>query len=400
MSRAPPDARAAWAEATRLVRTAGGPEMAAAGPHPVAVNPPVQRGSTVVLPDARSLYTAPVTYGRQGLVTQEALCAALCELERASAVRVFPSGAAAVAAAILAVVSAGDEVLVGDAVYGPTRRFATSFLARFGVAARFIPPRATPADLAALFTPATRLVVLESPGSLTFEVEDIPGLAAACRQAGVLTLVDNTWAAGVLFKPLDHGVDLSMQALTKYAAGHADVFMGSVAVRDATLADKLDAFVHDTGVAVSPDDAYAVLRGLRTLPLRLERHGAAGLEVARWLQARPEVAQVLHPALPASPDHALWTRDFTGACGLFGVALQPSRPAAVHALLDALHLFGLGFSWGGFESLAVHCDPQLKRTARPAELPGSLLRLHVGLEAPVDLTDDLERGLAAWASAR
>ena len=400
MSRAAPGERDGWGEATRLIRTAGGPETDAAGPHPVAVNPPVQRGSTVVLPDARSLYTAPVTYGRQGLVTQEALCAALCELERATAVRVFPSGAAAVAAAILAVVSAGDEVLVADAVYGPTRRFATSFLARFGVHARFFPARTPPEELAALFTPATRLVVLESPGSLTFEVDDVPGIAAACRRAGVLTLLDNTWAAGVLFKPLDHGVDLSMQALTKYAAGHADVFMGSVAVGDDALAQALDGFIHDTGSAVSPDDAYTVLRGLRTLPLRLERHGEAGLEVARWLQARPEVARVLHPALPASPDHALWARDFTGACGLFGVALQPSPPAAVHALLDALQLFGLGFSWGGFESLAVHCDPQLRRTARAADLPGPLLRLHVGLEAPRDLIADLERGLAAWGSAR
>ncbi len=404
MSGAPPEARAAWAEATRLIRTAGGPEVAAAaaaaGPAaPVAVNPPVQRGSTVILPDARALYTAEVTYGRQGLATQDALCAGLAELERAEAVRVFPSGAAAVSAALLAVLAAGDEVLVSDSVYGPTRRFCTAFLGRFGVSARFIDPRISAEDLAALFTPATRAVMLESPGSLTFEVADTPALAAACRSAGVLSVMDNTWAAGVLFKPLDHGVDLSVQALTKYVAGHADVFMGSVAVRDASLAAKLDAVVHDMGWAVSPDDAYTVLRGLRTLALRMERHGAAGLEVARWLQGRSEVVEVLHPALPASPDHRLWRRDFSGACGLFGVVLQPSSADAVRALLDELQLFGLGFSWGGFESLAVNCDPQLKRTATPPRLAGPLLRLHVGLEAVGDLTADLDRGLAAWRAA-
>ena len=396
MSRAPAERRTGWAPATRLVRTAGGPETAAAGPHPVAVNPPLQRGSTVVLPDAASLYTAPVSYGRQGLVTQEALCAALCELEGAAAVRVFGSGAAAVSSALLAVLSAGDEVLLADSVYGPTRRFCTAFLGRFGVKARFYDPRLTPGEMAALFGPATRAVMLESPGSLTFEVQDAPGVAAACRAAGVLSIMDNTWAAGLLFRPLDHGVDLSVQALTKYVGGHADVFMGGVAVRDPALTAKLDAFIHDTGAAVSPDDAYAMLRGLRTLEVRMARHGAAGLEVARWLEAQPQVLRVLHPALPSSPDHALWRRDFTGACGLFGVVLQPGPPAATAALLDALELFGLGFSWGGFESLAVSCDAQLKRTARPLHLGGSLLRLHVGLEAPGDLIADLQRALAAW----
>ena len=340
-----------------------------------------------------------MSYGRQGLVTQEALCAALAELEHAEDVRVFSSGAAAVSAAILAVVSAGDEVLLADSVYGPTRRFATAFLGRFGVSARFYDPRTRPEALAALFTPATRAVVMESPGSLTFEVQDAPGIAAACRAAGVLSLIDNTWAAGLLFKPLDHGIDISIQALTKYVAGHADVFMGSVAVRDPALARKLDALIHDLGAAVSPDDAYTVLRGLRTLQVRLERHGAAGLEVARWLETRPQVARVLHPGLPSSPDHALWRRDFTGACGLFGLVLQPSPAGAANAFLDALQLFGLGFSWGGFESLAVSCDPQLKRTAARPDLPGPLIRLHVGLEDAGDLTLDLERGLAAFAAA-
>ena len=400
MSGASPEERARWREATRLIRTGAGPEMAAAAPHPVAVNPPLQRGSTVILPDAHALYAAEVSYGRQGLVTQGALCRALAELERAEAVRVFPSGAAAVSAALLAVLGAGDEVLVADSVYGPTRRFCTAFLGRFGVTARFYDPRASAAELLASFAPATRAIVLESPGSLTFEVQDAAAVAAACRSAGVLTLMDNTWAAGLLFKPLDHGIDLSIQALTKYVGGHADVFMGSVAVRDGALTAALDMVTHDMGWAVSPDDAYLMLRGLRTLEVRMRAHGAAGLEVARWLEGRPEVARVLHPALPSSPDHALWRRDFTGACGLFGVVLQPSPRAAVHAFLDALHLFGLGFSWGGFESLAVHCDPQLRRTASRPDLPGPLLRLHVGLEAVPDLLDDLDRGLAAWRGAK
>ncbi len=389
----------AWGEATRLVRVAAGPEVAARPDAPVAVNPPVQRGSTVILPDAASLYGAPVVYGRQGLLTHEALIEALAELEHAQTVRLFPSGAAAVSAALLAVLSAGDEVLVADHVYNPTRRFCATFMRRFGVAARFYDPRITPEALAALFTPATRAVLMESPGSLTFEVQDAPGIAAVARAAGIWTIMDNTWAAGLYFKPLDHGIDLSIQALTKYVGGHADVFMGSVAVRDPALAEKLDDVVHDMGWAVSADDAYLVLRGLRTLPVRLARHGAAGLEVAQRLEGWADTADVLHPALPASPDHARWRRDFTGACGLFGWVLTPRPPEAVRALLDALRLFGLGFSWGGFESLAVNCDPQLKRTASASRPTGPLLRLHVGLEEPDDLLADLAAGLEAAARA-
>ncbi len=395
MSGGPPDP--AWREATRLIRTAGGPETAART-HPVAVNPPVQRGSTVILPDAASLYTAPVTYGRQGLATQEALAGALRALERAEHVALFPSGAAAVTAALVAVLKAGDEVLCADGVYGPTRRLCDGVLTRYGVRTRYFPVRATADEVLALATEATRLVVMESPASLTFEMQDVRAVAAACRARGVLTAMDNTWGAGRVFKPLDAGVDLSIQSLTKYVGGHADAFMGSVAVRDAALARALDDLLHDMGWAVAPDDAYLMLRGLRTLDVRLRAHEAGGLHVARWLQARSEVAAVLHPALEGSPDHALWRRDYAGACGLFGLVLRPASTRAVNAFLDALRLFGLGFSWGGFESLAVSCDPQLRRTAAPGALAGPLLRLHVGLEDPDDLTADLERGFAAMTA--
>lgn len=381
-------------EATRLIKAGSGPASARES-WPVAVNPPVQRGSTVILPDAEALYAASLTYGRQGLATQQALQAGLCALEHAEATFLFPSGAAAVAAALLAITSAGDALLVADCNYGPTRRLCDKTLARFGVTTRYFQPRTSAADLMAMAGPNCRAILLESPGSLTFEVSDTPAIAAAARERGILTLIDNTWAAGLLFKPLDHGVDVSVQALTKYVAGHADVFMGSVAVRDARLAGIVEAQVHELGWAVSPDDAYQVLRGLRTLPVRLARHGESGLEVASWLEERPEVARVLHPALPSSPDHALWRRDFSGACGLFGVVLQPCSTKAVHAFLNRLTLFGLGFSWGGFESLAIHCDPQMKRTAERWRAEGPLIRLHVGLEEPVDLIADLDRALQA-----
>lgn len=384
-------------EATRLIKVGAGPESAGE-PWTVAVNPPVQRGSTVILPDAQALYAASLTYGRQGLATQQALQAGLCALEHAHAAFLFPSGAAAVAASLLAIVSAGDEVLVVDCNYGPTRRLCDKTLARFGVTTRYFPPRISPEDLMAMAGPNCRAILLESPGSLTFEVSDTPAIAKAARERGVVTMIDNTWAAGLLFRPLDHGVDISIQALTKYVAGHADVFMGSVAVRDARLAAVIEAQVHELGWAVSPDDAYQVLRGLRTLPVRLARHGESGLAIARWLEQRPEVARVLNPALPSSPDFPRWSRDFTGACGLFGVVLQPCSMAAVHAFLNRLKLFGLGFSWGGFESLAIHCDPQMKRTAEPWNGEGPLIRLHVGLEDPADLIDDLQLALSALHS--
>jgi cystathionine beta-lyase len=378
-------------DATRLIHS--GRDLRAL---PNTVGPPVVRGSTVLLPNAAALYdeNAP-TYGRGGLSTQEALKAALCDLERALAVRLFPSGLAALTGAMLAVLRAGDDVLVTDAIYKPTRRFCDRVLRRFGVGVRYYPPRTTPAELVAMATSATRLIVMESPGSLTLEMQDVPGIAALASARNILTLADNTWAAGLQFRPLEHGVSLSVQALTKYVGGHSDVFMGSVATRDQELVRALDNAVWDMGWSVSPDDAYQMLRGLRTLETRMHRHDASGREIAAWLRQRPEVAEVLHPALPGAPDHALWARDFTGAAGLFAVVLRSSTPGAAHAFLNALTLFRLGFSWGGFESLALDCDPQFSVRDDPPSFAGPLIRLNIGLEAPGDLIADLARGLEA-----
>ena len=364
------------------------------------VGPAIEKGSTVIMPNAAALYDeSKVTYGRAGLSVQETLAAALADLEGANCVRLFPTGLAAVTGAMLAVLHAGDDVLVTDSVYKPTRRFCERMLVRFGVTTRYYDPALSPDDLLALATPATRMIVLESPGSLSFEVQDAPGIAGLAKARGVLTLMDNTWAAGFWFKPLAHGVDLSVQALTKYVGGHSDVFMGSVATADASLGDALDRSIWDIGWSVSAEDAYQMLRGLRTLPTRLARHQESGLAVAAWLKARPEVAEVLYPALPGAPGHDLWARDYDGAAGVFSFVLQPCPIGAVHAFLDGLRVFRLGFSWGGFESLALNCDPQFGVRQYPPRLAGPAIRLSIGLEDPDDLIADLERGLPALNQA-
>lgn len=381
--------------ATRLIRAGRSPAKMVR-----TVGPPIQKGSTVLLATAKELYDEDQpTYGRGGLATQETLVDALCELEGATAARLFPSGLAAMTGAMMSVLKAGDEVLVTDAVYKPTRRFCDRVLRRFGVEVRFYSPRAAPDALIALAGAATRLIVLESPGSLTFEVQDTPAIAALARARNILTIMDNTWAAGLYFRPLDHGVDLSVQALTKYVGGHSDAFMGSAAARDPAIAEALDRSIWDFGWAVSAEDAYGMLRGLRTLPTRMARHQAGGLAVAAWLAEQPEVAEVLHPALPASPDHDLWRRDFTGAAGLFGLVLMPCPTRRVLAFLDALKLFGLGFSWGGFESLALECDPQFDVRVQSPALKGPLIRLNIGLEDPDDLIADLRQGLDTLRAA-
>ena len=379
-------------EETRLIRAGRPPGRALR-----TVAPPIQRGSTVLLPTAADLYDErQQTYGRQGLATQDALRDALSELEAGHTAQLYPSGIAALSGAMLAVLKAGDEVLAADCVYRPTRRFCDTVLKRFGVTTRYYPGDLDPTQLLAMTGPATRLIVMESPGSLTFEMQDVPAIAARAREKGILTLIDNTWGAGLLFKPLAHGVDLSVQSLTKYVGGHSDVFMGAAVTASEAIGRQLTAGIHEMGWSVSPDDAYQMLRGLRTLPTRMDRHGRNGLEVAHWLKAQPEVIRLLHPALPGSPGHDLWARDYSGACGLFGFILQPGPPKAVEALLDTLTLFGLGFSWGGFESLAIHCDPQLGRRQFPPNLEGPLVRLHVGLESPADLIADLRAGLDAF----
>lgn len=380
-------------EETRLIRKGSEPTNLAR-----VVNPPIQRGSTVLLPNAASLYDDDqITYGITGLSSPAALQRALAELEGSPDVTLYPSGLAAITGAMLAVLKAGDEILVVDSAYKPTRRFCDRVLTRFGVATTYYDPALTPEALMALASPKTRLILLEAPGSLTFEMQDVPAIAKAANDRGIITLIDNTWAAGLYFKPLAHGVTISVQALTKYVGGHSDCFMGSATTMDTVIGNQLGDAMWDIGWSVSPDDAYTMLRGLRTLSTRLARHQENGLAVARWLQDRPEVSRVLHPALPGDPGHALWKRDFTGACGLFGVVLKPCSQRAVHAFLDALELFGLGFSWGGYESLAIHCDPQLKNRATPVSLEGPLLRFHIGLENVDDLTADLDQAFEKLA---
>jgi cystathionine beta-lyase len=384
------------ADETRLIRAGASPKTLAK-----TVGPPIQKGSTVLLPDAAALYDdeAYVTYGRQGLSAHDALREALAVLEGAVGVALYPSGLGALTGALLAVLQTGDEVLVTDAIYKPTRRFCDHMLKRFGVTTRYFDPRTAPETLIAGASDKVRVILMESPGSLSFEMQDVAHVAALARDRKILTALDNTWGAALLYKPLDHGVDLSIQALTKYVAGHSDLFMGSVAARDPGLVRALNEGVVQMGWSVAPEDAYQVLRGLRTLPVRLARHGESGLAVARWLAVQPEVATVIHPALPGAPDHALWARDYTGACGLFGFVLKPGPPKAVEAFLDALTLFGLGFSWGGFESLAIHCDPQLKTRKLKRDYGGPLIRLHIGLEDPHDLMADLRGGLDVYADA-
>jgi cystathionine beta-lyase len=369
------------------------------GAKPVrTVGPPIQRGSTVLVDSAADLYDDGVlTYGRGGLPTHDALTSALADLEGAASVSLFPSGLAAMTAAMMAVLKAGDEVLVTDAIYKPTRRFCDNVLVRFGVQVRYHAAGLSASEVLDLAGPATRLIVMESPGSLTLEMQDVPGIARLAQARGILTLADNTWAAGRLFKPLAHGVDIAVQSLTKYVCGHSDVFMGSAATRDPAIGGALHNAVRDFGWSVSPDDAYQMLRGLRTLSARLDRHGASGLEVATWLAGHPAVAKVLHPALPGAPGHEIWARDYSGAAGLFSIVLRPASRDAVAAFLDALQLFGLGYSWGGFESLALNGDPQLRSRNHQTARGGPIIRLNIGLEAPQDLIADLDQALAVFA---
>lgn len=370
----------------------------AAGPLARTVGPPIQKGSTVLLPRAAALYDDEnfVTYGRSGLSAQTSLRQALAELEGAVDVALYPSGLAAISGALMAVLKAGDEILVVDTIYKPVRRFCDHVLKRFGVTVTYFDPGLSPDALVSGASDAVRLILLETPGSLSFEMLDAPRIAELARARGILTAADNTWGAGLLFRPLEHGIDISLQALTKYVCGHSDTFMGSAAARDSGLARKLADGITHMGWAVSGEDAYAMLRGLRTLPTRMARHQASALQVAAWLKDRPEVAAMYHPGLPGCSGHDLWRRDFSGACGLFSFTLKPAPQPAVDAFLDALRLFGLGFSWGGFESLAIWCDPQLQVRQFPRDYGGPMIRLHIGLEDPADLIADLSAGFKAY----
>jgi cystathionine beta-lyase len=365
------------------------------------VNPPVYHASTVLYPSAEDFvaHRARYQYGRRGTPTTEALEGALQELEgpQCAGVSLLPSGLAAISAALLAVVHAGDHILVTDSAYQPTRNFCEQVLKRLGVTTTYFDP-VIGAAIADLFQPNTRLVYLESPGSLTFEMQDTAVIAKAAHDKGALVVMDNTWATPLYFRPLEHGVDLVVQAGTKYIGGHSDVMLGTVSANSATV-EALKTSVRLNGLCEGPDDVYLGLRGLRTLAVRLDRHYENGVAVAKWLEARPEVLRMLHPALPSHPQHAIWKRDFTGACGLFSMVLKPVPQKAVYAFLDELELFGIGASWGGYESLAIPFDCRAIRTATKWEPGGPTVRFHIGLEDVGDLCADLERGFAAMAAA-
>jgi cystathionine beta-lyase len=330
----------------------------------------------------------PYIYGRRGTPTTRALEEAVCELEGGARTVLTPSGLSACTLAILAACGAGDHILVTDSCYGPTRHFCEKLAPRYGIEASFFDPLVG-AGIAAELRPNTRAVFVESPGSHTFEVQDVPAIAAEAHKRNVAVILDNTWATPLYFDAFAHGVDLSVQAGTKYLGGHADVNLGTITANEAHK-DRLCETVAHLGMTSNGDEAYLALRGLRTLAVRLKRHQATAMELVTWLAARPEVARVLYPALPSDPGHALWKRDFTGATGLFGVVLKPAWNEAVAAMLDGMKLFGLGYSWGGFESLIV--PSRFHRSRKPAH-EGPLIRIHAGLEDPGDLMADLAAGL-------
>jgi cystathionine beta-lyase len=365
------------------------------------VNPPVYHASTVLYPSAEDFvaHRARYQYGRRGTPTTEALEVAVQELEgpRCAGVALLPSGLAAIAAALLSVLKAGDNLFVTDSAYGPTRAVCDQMLSRLGITTTYYDPLIGGA-IATLLAPNTRAVFIESPGSLSFEMQDVAAIAEAAHGKDALVLMDNTWATPLYFRALDFGVDLSIQAGTKYIGGHSDVMLGTVSANSVTAAG-LKNTVRLNGWCVGPDDMYLGQRGLRTLAVRLDRHYRSGVAVARWLEQRPEVLRLLHPAFASHPGHALWKRDFTGASGLFSVVLKPVPQKAVYAFLDTLELFGIGASWGGYESLAIPFDCSNVRTATRWAPGGPAVRFHIGLEAVEDLLADLERGFAALAVA-
>ncbi|MFK8251370.1 cystathionine beta-lyase [Ancylobacter terrae] len=364
------------------------------------VNVPITRGATIIYPSAADLrhHTGRrYSYGRRGNPTLEGLETALTTLEGGAGVVLTPSGLSACGLALLSALKAGDHLLMIDTVYEPTRHLCGTVLKRFGIEVSYYDPLVG-ADIAALFRPNTAAIYLESPGSQTFEMPDVPAIVAAARTRDLVTLMDNTWATPLHFRPHDFGVDISIQAGTKYLGGHADLNLGTVSANE-RMWKAVKGTHGDLGITVAPEDAFLGARGLRTLALRLKRHEESALALARWLADRPEVRRVLHPGLPDDPGHAIWKRDFTGACGLFSLILQPASEEAVNAFLDNLELFGLGYSWGGFESLAVPFNAARYRTATPWNPGGPGVRLHVGLEDVGDLIADLENGFAALRAA-
>lgn len=370
-----------------------------------AVNPPVWRASTILYEDVAALRAGAKGnadgewfYGRRGTPTQWALAEAITALEPgAEGTMLFPSGVAAVTAAMLSVLSPGDRLLMADSVYDPTRHFCDGYLKHWGVETVYYDPRIA-GGIAELIDARTRLIFMESPGSLTFEVQDVPAIVKVAQGRSIKTIIDNTWATPLFLTTIEKGIDLSICVGTKYLGGHSDAMLGAVtASPDAYPALRQTA--QALGQCVGPDEAWLTLRGLRTLDVRLKRHQESALRVAQWLEAQPEVARILYPALPSSPDHELWKRDFKGAAGLFALVLKGGDAAARAALIDGLAHFGIGYSWGGFESLAVPVDPLKLRTAVPWAAEGPAVRLSIGLEDPDDLIADLRAGLDRFAEA-
>ena len=379
-----------------------------AGNHPEhnygIINPPVYHASTILFPTIEKMEQAQkerlsgMSYGRWGTPTTFAFEEAVAALEGGGRALALPSGLAAIGATLLSLLKAGDHLLMVDTVYGPARGLCDKTLARFGIEVTYYDPLIG-AGVADLLRPNTRLVYLESPGSLTFEVQDVPAIVAAAHAKGTLAVMDNTWATPLLFRALDQGIDIVIYAATKYFVGHSDAMLGAIVVRDPELYRTIKLATHGMGYCAAPDDCYLGLRGLRTLGVRLQRHGESGLALARWLQSRPEVAHVLHPGLPEHPGHDLWRRDFAGASGLFSFVLKPYTAAAVAAMVEGMRLFGMGASWGGYESLLLPVKPETMRTATAWSPGGPTLRLHAGLEAVEDLIADLEDGFRRLASA-
>ena len=374
-----------------------------AGSHPEqqhgAVNPPVYHVSTVTYPNVAALREAGkdqfngMRYGRFGTPTTFALEEAVCALEGGHRTISTASGLAAITGTLTALLKTGDHILVTDSCYHPTRRFCTEHLVNLGIEITFYDPLIG-AGIAALIKPNTKIVYVESPGSLTFEVQDIPAIAEVAHKHGAVVVLDNTWATPLLFRPFEKGVDISIQAATKFIVGHSDAMLGTITCATKDLWQIVKASVALSGVCAGTEEAYLGLRGLRTLGARLRQHQESGLKLASWLQQRPEVSRILHPALPGDPGHAIWKRDFTGACGLFGIELKPCSSDAVEALLDSLEHFSLGYSWGGFESLIIPTSAGITRTAKPWMSAGPMLRIHTGLEDVDDLIADLAQGLA------
>ncbi len=368
--------------------------------HNGAVNPPVYHASTILFPTLAALRargTAKVRYGRRGTPTAHTFQDAICDLEHAERVFLAPSGLSAIAVTLMAFAKPGAHFLIADTCYAPVRKFAASILSELNVRVSFFKPDIG-RDIATLIEPETALIWMESPGSQTFEVQDVPAIVAVARQVGIATAIDNTWSGGYFFKPLDFGVDISIQAATKYIGGHSDLMLGTIAVKTPDIVTRVAEYVERFGICAGPDDIAMAMRGLRTLGVRMRQHYQSGLAMAKWLAQHDAVRQVLHPALEGTMGHAYWQRDFTGASGLFAFTVAPHAETQLAAMLDNLKYYGMGASWGGFESLLIPIDPFSSRNAHGRTNDDQYFRIHVGLEDVEDLQEDMAAGLARLVS--